>query len=90
MRARLFSTSSERRRPARPRRGPARRKTAARALQPPERAPRMPDADVDVERAQHAGGPVDVATYTCGCGYLFVAQVSTTVRCPHCGSSQAW
>jgi hypothetical protein len=45
---------------------------------------------VDVERVQHAGGPLDAASYTCGCGYLFVAPVSTTVRCPHCGCCQAW
>jgi hypothetical protein len=47
-------------------------------------------ADLDVGRAQAAGGPVDLATYTCGCGLLFSAPVSTTVACPHCGCAQAW
>jgi hypothetical protein len=47
-------------------------------------------ADIDVGRAQAAGGPVDLATYTCSCGLLFSAPVSTTVACPHCGCEQAW
>jgi hypothetical protein len=47
-------------------------------------------ADAAVDRAQAAGGPVDQATYECGCGLLFNAPVSTTVRCPHCGAEQAW
>jgi hypothetical protein len=50
------------------------------------------DAAVDhaVARAREAGGPVDHASYSCECGYLFVAPVSTTVLCPHCGTGQAW
>lgn len=32
----------------------------------------------------------DKAFYTCGCGYAFTANVSTTVGCPHCGTTQAW
>jgi hypothetical protein len=46
--------------------------------------------DPAVARVREAGGPVDRACYTCHCGYLFVARVSTTVTCPHCGSRQAW
>jgi rubrerythrin len=46
--------------------------------------------DPAVQRAQEAGGPVDHASYTCHCGYLFRAAVSTTVVCPHCGAGQAW
>ena len=46
--------------------------------------------DPAVARAREAGGPVDHASYNCGCGYLFVAAVSTTVLCPHCGTGQAW
>jgi hypothetical protein len=46
--------------------------------------------DPAVERARRAGGPLDNAVYTCGCGYLFSAAVSTTVVCPHCGCDQAW
>ena len=46
--------------------------------------------DVAVERVRAAGGPLDQASYTCQCGYLFAAPVTTTVACPHCGTSQAW
>jgi DNA-directed RNA polymerase subunit RPC12/RpoP len=28
--------------------------------------------------------------YTCSCGYVFEADVSTSVACPHCGTGQAW
>jgi hypothetical protein len=52
---------------------------------------RRPSApDPAVLRAREAGGPIDRACYSCECGYLFVAAVSTTVRCPHCGAGQAW
>jgi hypothetical protein len=47
-------------------------------------------ADPAVERVREAGGPVDRAYYSCSCGYLFSASVSTTVSCPECGSDQAW
>jgi len=47
-------------------------------------------ADRDVQRVQEAGGPVDHASYSCACGYLFSADVSTSVTCPHCGTGQAW
>jgi hypothetical protein len=40
--------------------------------------------------ARRAGAPQDNAFYSCGCGYAFTAAVSTTVGCPHCGTSQAW
>jgi hypothetical protein len=32
----------------------------------------------------------DRALYTCGCGYVFKASVSTSVGCPQCGTRQAW
>jgi hypothetical protein len=41
-------------------------------------------------RAKRSGGPEDVALYSCSCGYAFKAPVSTSVGCPHCGTSQAW
>ncbi|HET6449583.1 MAG TPA: hypothetical protein VFG31_10790 [Conexibacter sp.] len=41
-------------------------------------------------RERAAGGPEDRAAYTCSCGYVFEAPVSTTVGCPHCGGTQAW
>jgi rubrerythrin len=50
-----------------------------------------PAADLsDERRLREAGGPHDRATYSCVCGYVFEADVSTSVACPHCGSSQAW
>jgi hypothetical protein len=37
------------------------------------------------------GGPSqDRALYSCQCGYVFRALVSTSVGCPHCGCTQAW
>jgi hypothetical protein len=70
----------------------ARRRAHARPLlvaEPP--APVVHHAhDAAVERVREAGGPVDRAYYTCSCGYLFSASVSTTVSCPHCGTDQAW
>jgi hypothetical protein len=41
-------------------------------------------------RAKRSGGPEDLALYSCSCGYAFKAEVSTSVGCPHCGTSQAW
>jgi hypothetical protein len=46
--------------------------------------------DAATERVRDAGGPIDRASYACGCGLLFQAKVSTTVICPHCGAGQAW
>jgi len=61
----------------------------------PDPAPRIEDAlpgvaDAAVIRVRRAGGPVDEASYTCACGYVFKAAVSTSVTCPHCGAGQAW
>lgn len=53
------------------------------AAEPPQ--PAQPQA-----RERAAGGPQDLAAYTCSCGYVFEAPVSTTVGCPHCGGTQAW
>ncbi len=44
----------------------------------------------DERRARESGGPEDHAMYTCTCGYVFQAKVSTSVACPHCGAGQAW
>lgn len=41
-------------------------------------------------RMRDAGGPDDRACYSCGCGFVFVAPVTTSVRCPHCETAQAW
>jgi hypothetical protein len=48
------------------------------------------ECDPAVERVREAGGPIDQAVYSCQCGCLFRAAVSTTVPCPHCGTDQAW
>lgn len=42
------------------------------------------------ERNRRANASEDSATYTCGCGYVFKAAVTTSVGCPHCGQAQAW
>lgn len=47
-------------------------------------------SDVAVQRVRDAGGPVDKASYSCQCGFVFLAPVSTTVTCPHCQARQAW
>ena len=51
---------------------------------------RLKSYDVAVRRVREAGGPRDEASYSCTCGYVFAASVSTSVRCPHCGARQAW
>ena len=60
----------------RPRRGGKRR---AQALLSPDR-----------ERNQRANVSEDAALYSCECGYIFKAAVTTDVGCPHCGTAQAW
>jgi uncharacterized protein (DUF983 family) len=60
------------------------------AVHQPEREQVIGCGDPAVQRVRDAGGPIDRASYTCGCGYLFSASVSTSVICPHCGSDQAW
>ena len=52
--------------------------------------PARPQPAAPVSRRRRADGPQDRAFYTCSCGYAFTAHVSTTVGCPHCGTSQAW
>lgn len=47
-------------------------------------------ADTAARRVREAGGPLDEATYTCHCGCMFAAAVTTSVACPHCGGAQAW
>ena len=55
---------------------------------PPRAAPAA--IDTPERRARASGGPQDQALYSCSCGYLFDAHVSTSVHCPHCGDTQAW
>ena len=42
------------------------------------------------ERNKRANISQDAALYSCSCGYVFKAAVTTNVGCPHCGSAQAW
>jgi hypothetical protein len=42
------------------------------------------------ERNKRANVSEDAATYSCECGYVFKAPVTTSVGCPHCGTAQAW
>ena len=85
--------------PTRTERRHSERRSKQRRAEPPRRivveetpveAGLPPDCDPAVARVRQAGGPLDQAVYTCGCGYLFSAPVSTTVACPHCGTGQAW
>jgi hypothetical protein len=46
--------------------------------------------DIAARRVREAGGPIDMASYVCLCGFAFAAAVSTSVKCPHCGAPQAW
>ena len=50
-------------------------------------APRL---EPSVKRHRQGGPTQDHAMYTCQCGFVFEAAVSTSVGCPHCGSKQAW
>jgi hypothetical protein len=71
----------------------SRRRTAQQPTARTQAAPRIAaSATVDnaAQRVRDAGGPVDRASYSCACGLLFQARVSTTVMCPHCGAGQAW
>jgi hypothetical protein len=86
MRASLLHPLAERR-PARSRRQRVAQQTAARSTQPRAAAPSLDSVE---QRVRDAGGPVDRASYSCACGLLFQAKVSTTVSCPHCGAGQAW
>ena len=66
-------------RPARGKRHRVVRRTAART------AKSTPTRD-----QARVGPPQDRATYNCCCGYIFQADVTTSVSCPHCGSDHAW
>jgi rubrerythrin len=73
-------------RPQRASRSEARPERALRAVP----APAETNDGAEVARHRRAGGPEDVALYTCACGYAFEATVTACVGCPHCGADQAW
>jgi rubrerythrin len=80
MRVRSNRNQSE----ARTRPGLLRRPHGSSPVSPPR------DDLVDERRMRESGGPDDRAMYTCSCGYVFQADVTTSVTCPHCGTGQAW
>jgi hypothetical protein len=47
-------------------------------------------AEAAARRGVGSADPADLASYSCECGLVFSAAVSTTVQCPHCGAQQAW
>lgn len=86
MRVRLFRSDTETRRPA-PERRPHQ---ALPSREAPAQAPAPAPPVTDEGRVRASGGPDDQASYSCSCGYVFEAHVSTSVACPHCGTGQAW
>ena len=69
---------------------PAARPPAPEESPPPTPAAAVGDEHVDERRHRAAVNPEDHALYRCSCGYQFEADVSASVACPHCGTSQAW
>ena len=86
MRVRPFRSSTDTRRPA-----PERRPHQPAPAKQEEPAPAEPVQELsDETRLRASGGPNDHASYQCSCCYVFEADVSTSVSCPHCGTGQAW
>lgn len=65
-------------------------RTARRMHVVPRKAPRPEPMHPAERRMRDAGGPNDRACYACECGYVFQADVSTSVDCPNCHTAQAW
>ena len=89
MRVRPFRTSSESRRSASERRPHQSAPPRAAEAAAPQTAPEAEGLSAET-RLRASGGPDDQASYQCSCGFVFDANVSTSVACPHCGTSQAW
>jgi rubrerythrin len=90
MRVRMNRQTSETRRRGGPLRRPHLRTRDDKAAPAAGREAREEDDLADERRLRASGGPDDRAQYTCGCGYVWEADVSASVTCPHCGASQAW
>lgn len=89
MRVRSNRNTDTRHRGGKTRRGSLlRREPSATQVTEPEQA--AEDDLSDERRLRSSGGPNDRAQYTCGCGFVWEADVSASVACPHCGASQAW
>jgi len=56
----------------------------------PSEPERKRQVDGPENREKRTGGPQDKALYSCRCGSSFMAPVTASVRCPHCGEPQAW
>jgi hypothetical protein len=65
-------------------------KTRSAARRTAHRAARPAPVATGEQRVRAAGGPQDVAHYSCECGTGFAGPVSTHVACPACGADQAW
>jgi rubrerythrin len=85
MRVRPLRQATRRTAPGTRRRHPTRLPDAPKPVPPAE-----PAAVRASRRVRESGGPEDRAFYTCSCGYAFEADVTTSVACPHCGTTQAW
>ena len=94
MRVRINRQSDTRHRGGPSRRGTLlRREAPATDVAEPEAEPFADEGEdglFDERRLRASGGPNDRAQYTCGCGFVWEADVSASVACPHCGTSQAW
>jgi hypothetical protein len=70
---------------------PFRRSKRPRPAAPRNEGPAPSDPPTsELTRAQRTPAPEDRALYTCSCGFVFTAGVTTSVSCPHCGEAQAW
>jgi hypothetical protein len=78
------ATRLRRHREERPGRG------AGRTEAPPAPESTVTPQNIAKRRRREAGAPQDAAMYSCHCGFVFKALVSTSVDCPHCGGTQAW
>ena len=90
MRVRSNRQSETRHRGGPTRRGSLLRREQSAPVAEPEPAREAEDDLTDERRLRASGGPNDRAQYTCGCGFVWEADVSASVACPHCGMSQAW
>ena len=90
MRVRSNRNTDTRHRGGKTRRGSLLRREPS-VTQVAEPEPAAGDDDLtDERRLRSSGGPNDRAQYSCGCGYVWEADVSASVTCPHCGAAQAW
>jgi hypothetical protein len=90
MRVRSDRQSEMRRRSGSRRGSVLRRDQASTPVDEPATAAPEEDDLFDERRLRASGGPSDRAQYTCGCGFVWEADVSASVACPHCGTAQAW